>query len=255
MRLSPFGLADSAFAPSPDPARVDRLGSLPFAHRGLHGDGRVENSRAAFEAAIAAGHGIELDVQASLDGQAIVFHDYDLERLTGTTGAVAERTAAELCALQLSGADTIPSLADILRLVRSRVPLLIEVKSPDRHVVRLCLAVYRALEGYGGAVGVMSFNPEVAGWFSRHGPRIPRGLVVSESGKRGLRGRAERRLALWRARPDFLAYDIRDLPSRFAAAQRRRGLKVYSWTVRTEAERGRAAAHADQIIYEAPAAR
>ena len=73
--MSPIGLADSALAPAPDAARISELGRLPFAHRGLHGSGLVENSRAAFDAAVAAGHGIELDVQASRDGEAIVFHD------------------------------------------------------------------------------------------------------------------------------------------------------------------------------------
>ena len=134
------------------------------------------------------------------------------------------------------------------------MPLLIEVKSPERSVARLCLAVSRALEGYRGPVGVMSFNPQVASWFRRNAPRISRGLVVTESGKRGPRGRIERHLALWLAQPDFLAYDIRDLPSRFASAQRRRGIPVYSWTVRTGTDRERAAGHADQIIYEVPAA-
>jgi glycerophosphoryl diester phosphodiesterase len=132
--------------------------------------------------------------------------------------------------------------------------LLIEVKSPERHVARLCAAVAGALEDHEGPVGVMSFNPEVGGWFARHASPVLRGLVVTESGRRGLRGRIERPLALWRARADFLAYDIRDLPSRFAGAARRRGLPVYTWTVRSEADRARAAAHADQIIFEAPPA-
>ena len=76
------------------------------------------------------------------------------------------------------------------------------------------------------------------------------GWSSPSSGKKGVKGRIERHLALWRAKPDFLAYDIRDLPSRFAAAQRRRGLPILTWTVRSEADRARAAAHADQIIYE-----
>jgi glycerophosphoryl diester phosphodiesterase len=253
MRLSPFGLADSALAPAPDPRRLERLGTFPFAHRGLHGGGRVENSRAAFEAAIAAGHGIELDVQASHDGEAIVFHDEDLERLTGIQGALAAHSAAELASIRLTGADTIPSLPDVLRIVASRAPVLIEVKSPDRRVARLCLSVYRALEGYRGPIGVMSFNPEVGRWFRRNAPFVTRGLVVTESGQRGPKGAIERRIASWIAKPDFLAYDIRDLPSRFAAGQRRRGLAVYSWTVRSEADRARAALYADQIIYETPA--
>jgi glycerophosphoryl diester phosphodiesterase len=253
MRLSPFGLVDRALAPAPDPKRVARLTALPFAHRGLHGGGRVENSPAAFEAAIAAGHGIELDVRASLDGEAFVIHDDELGRLTGADGAVARRLAAELRRITLSGTEeAIPSLADALRLIASRVPLLIELKAPDRQVTRLCLAVFRDLEGYRGPVGVMSFNPEVGRWFARQAPRVVRGLVVTESGKKRLRGRIERHLALWRAKPDFLAYDVRDLPSRFAAAQRRRGLPILTWTVRSGEDRKRAAAHADQIIYEMP---
>ena len=45
--------------------RLAELTARPFAHRGLHGDGVLENSRAAFRAAIEGGFGIELDVQVS----------------------------------------------------------------------------------------------------------------------------------------------------------------------------------------------
>ena len=231
---------------------LERLGAVPFAHRGLHGDGLVENSGGAIAAAVAEGHGVELDVQLSRDGEAMVFHDYRLDRLTAAQGPVAGRSAAELQALPLEGSgERIPLLSQVLASIAGRAPLLIEVKSPDRRVGRLCAAVARALEGYEGAVGVMSFNPEVGAWFARRTPDVLRGLVVTEGGKRGLRGRIERRLALWRARADFLAYDIRDLPSPFAEAARRRGLPVYTWTVRSAADRARAAAQADQIIFEA----
>jgi glycerophosphoryl diester phosphodiesterase len=234
---------------------LERLGALPFAHRGLHGQGRAENSRAAFDAAIAAGHGIELDVQLSRDGEAMVFHDYRLERLTGESGDVAARTATQLGALRLSGTgDTIPTLREVLHQVGGRVPVLIEVKGPDRNVARLCLAVFRALEGYRGPVGVMSFNPEVPRWFAAHAPKVLRGLVVTEQGKKRLRGWLERAFAFWRSGAQFLAYDIRDLPSRFAKRRRKKGLPVFTWTVRSEADRPRAASHADQIIYEVAAA-
>jgi glycerophosphoryl diester phosphodiesterase len=145
-----------------------------------------------------------------------------------------------------------PRLSEILALIGGRAPLLIEVKSRDRRVAPLCGAVARTLDGYEGPVGVMSFNPQVGRWFGRHRPHLLRGLVVTEREKRGARGRLERSLFLLWARADFLAYDIRDLPSRFAAKARRRGLPVYTWTVRSEDERSRAAAHADQIIFEAP---
>jgi glycerophosphoryl diester phosphodiesterase len=232
------------------PSRQAELAALiakPFAHRGLHGDGRIENSRAAFEAAIAAGQGIELDVQASADGEAMVFHDYDLERLTEGEGALRTLGAAELGRIGLKGSDeTIPTLAEILALVAGRAPLLIEVKSPNRRVAGLTRAVLRALEDYRGPVAAMSFNPAIGRRLARLAPRLLRGLVVTEE-KRPRRKRIRRRLALWWSRPDFLAYDLRDLPSRFAAAS---GLPVLTWTVRSEDDRTRAARYADQIIYE-----
>lgn len=230
------------------------LTATPYAHRGLHGPGRVENSRGAFEAAVAAGFGIELDVQLSRDGRAMVFHDYALDRLTDETGKVAERSAAELAAIRLRGQDEgISTLAEILSLIADRGPVLVEVKADRRRVATLCRDVARSLESYKGRAAVISFNPEVGRWFARHAPEVVRGLVVSEENKRGLRGRVERRLALWCARPHFLAYDIRDLPSRFAADARARGRPILTWTVRNARDAEVAAVYADQIIHELPA--
>ena len=232
-------------------AELARLGAAPFAHRGLHGRGIVENSLGAFDAAIARGHGIELDVQLSLDGEAMVFHDYKLDRLTRERGEVRARTAAELEAVALPSGQTIPTLRQALARIGGRVPLLIEVKAPERRVAGLCRSVAGALHGYAGPAGVMSFNPEVGRWFAAHAPTVLRGLVVTESGKKNLRGRIERRLSLLRSRAHFLAYDVRDLPSAFASAARRAGLPVYTWTVRTEEDRA-CAGSVDQIIYEDP---
>jgi glycerophosphoryl diester phosphodiesterase len=213
-----------------------------------------ENSRAAFEAAIREGHGIELDVQASVAGFAFVFHDEKFDRLTEETGYLREREAHEIERIRLRGSsETIAELIEILALVRGRVPLLIEVKARGPGYHQLCNAVAIALHDYAGPVGIMSFDPRVGHWFSRHAPRFLRGLVVSEERKKGLKGRLERLFSLRWARPDFLAYDVRDLPSAFAEAARRRGLAVYTWTVRTQAQRQRAAAHADQVIYETAA--
>jgi glycerophosphoryl diester phosphodiesterase len=240
----------------PADSRAGWLTARPYAHRGLHGPDLLENSRAAFEAAIAAGFGIELDVQASRDGRAMVFHDYDLPRLTGEHGALAARTSAELRRIELKGlAETIPLLEEVLALVAGRAPLLIEVKSPDRRIVSLCRAVLKALEAYEGQAAIMSFNPGVSRWFFTHAPHVVRGLVVTEHDKGGARGRIERRLSLWRARPDFLAYDIRDLPSRFAAAARARGIPILTWTVRNRRDEEAASVYADQIIHELPQGR
>lgn len=250
-RLSPFARLDALLAPAPDPARVAFLYERPFAHRGLHGAGIAENSLSAFDAAIRAGHGMECDVQASLDGIPFVFHDGTLDRLTGERGPVAARPAAQLERIALSGTgECIPRLTALLELVAGRAPLLIEIKSPGTHIGPLCYAVRRTLEGYRGKAAIMSFNPLIPGWFAREAPHVVRGLVVSEEGKKGLRGVAERRGALWKAKAEFLAYDIRDLPSSFAAAARARGLPVLTWTVRDAEQEAVAMREADQIIYE-----
>jgi glycerophosphoryl diester phosphodiesterase len=247
-----FGLLDRILVPAPAKGRADWLRDVTYAHRGLHGPGVPENSPGAFALALERGLGIECDVQRTSDGQAVVFHDWDLERLTGQTGPVLEHSSTQLSATTLTGStDTLPMLRRVLDQVNGQVPLLIELKSrSDLRVSPLCLAVRRVLEGYRGPVAVMSFDPRVGRWFRRYSPNVVRGLVVTEEGNRTLFSRSRRHLALWHSRPDFLAYDIRDLPSRFAAAQRRRGLPVLTWTVRSPDLMARAEEHADGAIAE-----
>jgi glycerophosphoryl diester phosphodiesterase len=248
----PFRLIDNSLSPAPDPAKVAWLRGVVYAHRGLHGSGRVENSTGAFAAAIAAGLGIECDVQRTRDGRAVVFHDWELDRLTGEAGLVAERGVAELARIELRGTnETIPTLRDLLELVAGRVPLLIELKSrEDRPVSPLCRAVLRDLEGYPGPHAVMSFDPRASHWFAGYSPATVRGLVVSEANARTFGAALKRHAALWRARPDFLAYDVRDLPCRFAAAQAARGLPILTWTVSSRASAQSAATCAQGYIAE-----
>lgn len=252
MRLSPFALIDRALAPAPEKARAGWLGEWEFAHRGVHGPGAAENSPAAFAEAIRRGMGIECDVQVSRDGHAMVFHDWTLERLTRAQGPVAARDAEELEGLALIGcSDTIPMLERLLGQVAGKVPLLVEIKSRRAHdPVPLCRAVRRAIAGYQGPIAVMSFDPRVPKWFFLAAPEVLRGLVVTEEDARTARGAFRRRMALWHGRPQFLAYDVRDLPSAFAAAQRARDLPLLTWSVRSPQLRAVAHAHADAPIAE-----
>lgn len=229
------------------------LTARPFAHRGLHGPSRIENSRASFEAAIEAGFGIELDVRASRCGAAFVFHDPRLERLCDVAGRVDSLDRATLAGIRLKrSGETIPTLEEILALVGARTPVLIEIKSERRPELRLCAAVASALRDFGGNAAVMAFDPRLLRWFARRAPDILRGLVVSEQGRKNIRGLLGRRLAILFGRPDFLAYDVRSLPSPLAAQARERGLPILTWTVRDARDREKAALHADQIIHELP---
>ena len=211
----------------------------------------MENSPSAFAAAIERGLGIECDIQRSLDGQPMVFHDWDLARLLGRPDRGEALTADEWRALRYANGDAPIDLAELLALVAGRVPLLIEIKSrAGSDVDRSSASVAAALAGYRGPVAVMSFDPRVPRWFARHAPDVVRGLVMTESGGREALGPVRRRLALRYSQAEFLAYDVRDLPSRFAAAQRARGLPLLTWTVRSPALRATAVAHADAPIAE-----
>lgn len=246
---------DAIRARPPEAERVAFLYEQNFAHRGLHDgmyDGPIlENSLNAFEAAIAGGYGMECDVQPSDNGNAMVFHDSSLDRLTHASGKIYEQRIDMLRSTALKGDNgTIPTLEELLAMVANRQPILIEIKSDVQNFAPLCLSVRRALEGYRGKAAIMSFNPAIVRWFRKNAPHVVRGLVITEEGTRNLRGRAKRHSALWLAKPDFLAYDIRDLPSIFAANQRKRGIPVLTWTVRSAAHEQIASAHTDSMIFE-----
>ena len=206
---------------------------------------------AAFRAAIAAGHGIECDVRISRDSVAFVFHDDDLGRMTGRAGPIADQYGAQLDGARLPDGGAVPRLSDLLALCDGMTPLLVEIKTDGWRVAKSAAAVARDLDAWLDApVAVMAFNPLVLRWFVLQRPRQLRGWVVSQQNKGPMRRWAERALALWLAKPDFLACDIRDLPSPFTARMRSRGVPVLSWTVRAPDDQARAARHADQIIHE-----
>lgn len=223
-----------------------------FAHRGLHGAGVPENSLAAAEGAMARGMGIECDIQRSADDHPMVFHDWELSRLTGATGLVAALPADALEALNLLGTDQSPvRLARFLESVAGRVPLLIEIKSmPGYDVEWTCSSVAWLLDAYQGDVAVMSFDPKVPEWFAVEAPTVLRGLVGTDSYENGFEGVWRRPDALEAASPDFLAVDVRDLTRPEAAAWRAGGKPLLTWTVRSPETRAIGLAHADALIAE-----
>lgn len=232
-------------------AAPEWLTQWEYAHRGLHSPGVPENSIAAAEAAIASGLGIECDVQMSRDNIAMVFHDAELDRLTGERGRVFLRTAAELEAITLgTTGQRIGRLCDFLDYVAGRVPVLVEIKSPPDFAIETCVVVSQALAAYRGEHAIMSFDPRVLKWYAKHSPRCGRGLVATDTLDHGFKSTWRHPHALEAAVPDFLACDLRDLPNAIADLWRETGRPVLSWTVRTRQLRERALLHADALISE-----
>ncbi|TMV15613.1 glycerophosphodiester phosphodiesterase family protein [Arenibacterium halophilum] len=242
--------------------------TAPIAHRALHDvtRGRPENSLSAIGAAVAAGYGIEIDLQLTKDGQAVVFHDYELERLTGAPGTVREHTAAQLgdIALLHGDGETIPTLAQVLSKVAGRVPLLIELKDQDGamgpDVGPLEQATATALVNYDGPVAVMSFNPNGMAEMARLLDGIPRGLTTSDYAHDDWPLRPELCDHL-REIPDFdrvgasfISHQARDLARPRVAELRAAGVPVLCWTIRSQQAEEAARAVAHNITFEGYAA-
>ena len=230
----------------------DWLTRWEYAHRGLHSAEIPENSLEAAGAAIQAGMGIECDIQRSCDGAPMVFHDWELERLTHERGPTDKRSLAELEQMQLKGGTGhIPSLSALLHRIDGAVPLLIEVKSkPDYLIEPSCVAVHEELKGYSGDCAVMSFDPRVSEWFGQNAPEIVRGLVMREDRYGHTQTFEEREAAFLKAEPDFLAYHVAAVSNSWVQNLRERGLPVLTWTVNSASTREVGLAHADALICE-----
>ena len=141
----------------------DWLTARPVAHRGLHDVSRgiVENMPGAVQAAIAGNFAIEVDIQLTSDGEAMVHHDDALGRLTEGSGALLGKTAAELKAVKFKNTpERMMSLGDLCTLVAGRVPLVIEVKSHFDGDRKLVARMAEVLAGYSGPAVGMSFDPD-----------------------------------------------------------------------------------------------
>jgi glycerophosphoryl diester phosphodiesterase len=237
----------------------ERLSGPPVAHRGLWTpDGAPENSLAAFQAACSHGYGIELDVQLTADGEAVVFHDERLERMTGREGRLRDHTAAELGAMALNGTDeTIPTLADTLTMIGHRAMVFIELKTPFGEVGPLEKRVTDVLVDHNGPTAVIGFNPYSHAWFADHHPQILRGLDSyswNDESARKLAPEMRKSLAALEqvelARPDFLALGLDMLPNARADLYRAKGMPIVAWTVRSPDQWEGVKDHCDNLIFE-----
>jgi len=215
---------------------------------------------AAVQAAIAGNFSIEVDIQLSADGEAMVHHDHALGRLTAETGELVARTAAELKAVTFKDTtERMMSLSDLCAMVAGRVPLVIEVKSRfdgDRKLVRRMAEVLASYQG--PAVG-MSFDPDQVLALRDLLPLRPRGIVAQRSyddeyWAKLTQPQRDSMLYLrhgFHTRPHFVAFKVDHLPAPAPwIARNVFGCALLTWTVRTPEQRARAAQSADQMIFE-----
>ncbi|MDN5004091.1 glycerophosphodiester phosphodiesterase [Bradyrhizobium sp. GCM10027634] len=240
----------------------DWLTARPVAHRGLHDISRgiVENMPGAVQAAVAGNFSIEVDIQLSADGEAMVHHDHALGRLTEAAGPVVAKTAAELKAIKFKDTpERMMSLGDLCAMVAGRVPLVIEVKSHfdgDRKLVKRMAEVLASYQGH--AVG-MSFDSDQVLALRELLPFLPRGIVAQRSYEDEYWAHLtpEQRDGMlylrhgFRTQPHFVAYKVDHLPAPAPwIARNVFGCALLGWTTRTPEQRARVAQYADQMIFE-----
>ena len=228
------------------------LVKTPIAHRGLHNDDIPENSLASFENAIKHNYAIEIDLRMTSDGHVVVFHDDNLGRVTGSSGYVNKTKLEDIKKLRLSKSnETIPTLEETLELVAGRTPLLIEIKNMNK-IGEMEKAVWSVLAKYRGEYCIQSFNPYTLEWFKEHAPQVKRGQLSCFFKKADIG--AVRRYALKRlwlnkiSEPNFIAYNIDDLPNKYV--RKYRDLPLLAWCVRTLEQKEKAIKYADNIIFE-----
>jgi glycerophosphoryl diester phosphodiesterase len=159
------------------PSAVKKMYPLCVAHRGASAEA-PENTLLAFARALELGvDGIELDVQVTRDGVAVIFHDSTLTRLTGTRGRLTDRTWAELKKLRVQ-AEPIPTLADALSLTRKRAILQIEIKKGAP--VAPVLAAIRKTASIGNVI-LASFEHDILREAAALAPKLPRMLISDQT--------------------------------------------------------------------------
>lgn len=236
------------------------LTARPIAHRGLHDwrKGVVENTLGAFAAAMKGNYAIECDLQITRDGEAVLFHDNTLDRVTEASGEVKDRTAADLKTVKFRhSTETIPTLKEMLDFVSGKVPLVIELKPQwdgDDTLVRRTLSV---LNSYSGQYGLMSFDPDVIAAIGILSPGTNRGFI-SDRGfdpfynrlPPALRQELRTLACVQRIRPHFLSMDVDELPWAPVAELRSLGMPVITWTIRSPQQSAIALRDCDQVTFE-----
>lgn len=240
----------------------DWLTARPVAHRGLHDRARgiVENMPSAISAAVEHNFAIEVDVQLSADGEAMVHHDYVLGRLNEGDADLGTMTAAQLKQVPFKDtADRMMSLSDLCDLVGGKVPLVVEIKSRFAGDRKLVQRTADLLTAYIGPAVAMSFDPDQVLALKQIAPNLARGIVAQRDYDDGhwthLSALQRREMTglrhAFRTQPHFVAFAVNDLPAPAPwIARRLFGLPLLTWTVRTPEQRAAANRHADQMIFE-----
>jgi glycerophosphoryl diester phosphodiesterase len=249
-----MGATDSKEEPMRDFAWIK---TSYIAHRGYHSaDFAVpENTMKAFDLAIQKGFAIEFDVNLMKDGTLVVFHDGNLERMTGKPGKLIDLDYTDVRKLRIHDTqETIPTLKQVLDFVAGRVPLLIELKNHGEND-KMCQNFMAIMDQYHGIWAVQSFHPFTVGWFKKHRPDVIRGQIAEyflqdEDLKPSTKWLLKRMAFNLLNKPDFINYGLKYLPNAYVDRVKRRKICVIAYCARTRKELDYCRTYIDNAVFE-----
>lgn len=228
-----------------------------YAHRGLHDNEVPENSLTAFRLARENGFGVEFDVQMTRDNKLVVFHDGSLKRVCGIDGYLRDYTYDELCEFRLKETDEqIPLLSDVLDVLDG-ADIICEIKGDNGNKnYDICKRTYDMMSAYKGKYVIESFSPFLVEWFKINHPEIIRGQLSCDFMKDESMTKIQRfcmthLLVNYVSRPDFVAYDHRDI-KKFGFKLCKFLFKPFlvAWTAKGKVEQESAWKVFDSVIFE-----
>jgi glycerophosphoryl diester phosphodiesterase len=247
------------------PLQLRNVTGPTIAHRGLFSEERPENSLEAIVFACHHNHWSEFDVRLSKDGQVVVFHDDNLDRMCGNSEDVSELRASDLTSNFLkSSACKIPLFQSLLESVPPNATLVVELKSFSKKQGfstdgLLEKEVLKSLSHFKGRALLKSFNPYSVHCLLQMTQSHSVGLLACDYFKDGdfpfadkAVGLALKELEIDVAREaDFISYSVNDLTPELSEKVRnirQQGLMV--WTVRTPEHEMKARKLSDNFVFE-----
>ncbi|MEW2494807.1 glycerophosphodiester phosphodiesterase family protein [Streptomyces nodosus] len=195
---------------------------LTIGHRGVMGV-EPENTLRSFVAAERAGLDlIELDLHLSKDGALVIMHDAEVDRTTDGTGPIAEKTLAELRALDAGRGERVPVFDEVLDAVKA--PLQAEIK--DVAAARALAEVLRRRD-LAGRVEVSSFHDEAIVEVARLVPGVRTALIAGRYGTDVVERAVE-------AGAGTVCLNIRRLTLEVVEHARKADLRILGWVVNTQ---------------------
>lgn len=217
---------------------LDFLKSNIIAHKGVHNSKIPENTIPSFIKCVDKNYIIELDIHILKDKTIVVYHDFNLKRLTNKNKIIETESYEHLSKLKIKNRYTIPTLKQVMHIVNGKVPILIELKDVDNNSI-FEEELVNLLDNYNGAFAIQSVNPFVVDWFIKNKKDYIVGIVIYNDTNYKL-------IKKYVDKVDFISINKKELPTKLKIKNK----LLFGWTIKTKEEYDKYIEYCDNLICE-----